>query len=172
MRFFSRPVVFVAAAVLCPLFVTQCRTTAGNYKDIEYDADTLKTPPGHNLEKKDYPFDDSGNYRKDWVKNKSRGKTRSSTGAPPEPDTTTSAAPVQVAAAGGQGGYYGPAGTVASPDLTAPPAAPAAPRYHEVVTGDTLFSLAGRYQTSVDDLKRVNGLTSDSIRTGQSLRIP
>jgi membrane-bound lytic murein transglycosylase D len=41
-----------------------------------------------------------------------------------------------------------------------------------VTSGETLFSLASRYHTSVSELKRVNGLTGDSIRTGQSLRIP
>ncbi|OWY22996.1 LysM peptidoglycan-binding domain-containing protein [Sphingobacteriales bacterium UPWRP_1] len=40
-----------------------------------------------------------------------------------------------------------------------------------VKTGDTLFSLAQRFNTSVDTIKRVNKLKSDSIITGQKLKI-
>ncbi|OWY23230.1 LysM peptidoglycan-binding domain-containing protein [Sphingobacteriales bacterium UPWRP_1] len=40
-----------------------------------------------------------------------------------------------------------------------------------VKTGDTLFSLAQRFNTSVDTIKRVNKLKSDSILTGQKLKI-
>ncbi|MCB1231452.1 MAG: LysM peptidoglycan-binding domain-containing protein [Verrucomicrobiae bacterium] len=43
---------------------------------------------------------------------------------------------------------------------------------HTVVQGDTLFSLARRYGTSVTAIKSANGLTSDLIRTGQTLTIP
>lgn len=174
-----RSVIYLLIAFVLPMVSTQCRSTSGTYKDIEYDAGTLNTPPGHNLEKKDYPFDDQGNYRKDWVKSKARGKTRSATGAPPTPPAASSTGATEIAstspATGGQ--YYGPAGasgapTAAAPSSPPPAAQPASPTYHKVESGDTLFSLAGRYQTSVDDLKRVNGLSSDTIRLGQSLRIP
>ena len=154
------------------LCLTQCRTGGGSYQDIEYDPTTLKTPSGHGMEKRDYPFDDDGNYRKDWVKNKTRGKTRSSNKlADPEYGTSSS-----TAANGGQppGGtaYAGPAAAPAPPAPPATPSAPAKPSYHKVVSGDTLYSLSQRYGTSVAELKRVNGLTSDSIRVGQSLRVP
>jgi hypothetical protein len=173
---------FLTLATIIPLFTTQCRTTAGSYKDIGYDAETLKTPPGHNLEKKDYPFDDSGNYRKDWVKSKARGKTRAATGAPPEPTCAKCFGDGSVHA-GGFSQYDRITQLLWSLPVSVEllwqlrhrlrllPASPS-PQYHKVVSGDTLFSLAGRYQTSVDDLKRVNGLTSDTIRLGQSLRIP
>ena len=44
--------------------------------------------------------------------------------------------------------------------------------YHKVQSGDTLYSIARRYNTSVNQLKQVNGLTGDVIRVGQSLRLP
>ena len=56
--------------------------------------------------------------------------------------------------------------------LTSAPVEAAAPSYHKVTSGDTLFAIASRHNTSVADLKRINGLTGDSIRPGQSLRIP
>ena len=43
---------------------------------------------------------------------------------------------------------------------------------HTVVKGDTLFSLARRYNTSVNAIKSANGLSSDTIRIGQTLTIP
>lgn len=49
------------------------------------------------------------------------------------------------------------------------------PRFQEVLIqpGDTLFSLARRYKTTVEDLKRLNGLERpERLRTGQSLRVP
>lgn len=41
-----------------------------------------------------------------------------------------------------------------------------------VRSGDTLWLLAGRYGTTVDAIKRLNGLSSDMLSIGQVLRIP
>ena len=38
--------------------------------------------------------------------------------------------------------------------------------------GDTLSELAERYQVSMADIRRVNGLKSDRLRVGRILRIP
>lgn len=43
---------------------------------------------------------------------------------------------------------------------------------HTVRRGETLGKIARRYDTSVDDLKAVNGLRSTAIRAGQQLRVP
>lgn len=42
---------------------------------------------------------------------------------------------------------------------------------HKVNAGDTLYSIGRRYGVSVQSLKKANGLTSDLIRVGQSLRL-
>lgn len=42
---------------------------------------------------------------------------------------------------------------------------------HTVSRGDTLFSIARRYNMSVDDVKKLNKLKSDDLRVGQSLKI-
>lgn len=197
--------------VLVPPFLTQCKTSATkSYKDVSYDPAKLKTPAGHGMERNDYPFDEQGNYRKDWVKSNATGKDRSAapgaTTAPQLASTTTegtdapaptnatyptyaeaSAAresgasfvgPASGATSGGTDGAVtlasAPAGEVAPVTLASagiPEAAPA-PSYHKVASGDTLFAIANRHSTSVADLKRINGLTSDNIRPGQSLRIP
>ena len=54
----------------------------------------------------------------------------------------------------------------------APEAAPVGGVEHHVVErGDTLFSLARRYRTTVDEILRLNGLRSPSIEVGQRLRV-
>ena len=44
--------------------------------------------------------------------------------------------------------------------------------YYKVKSGDSLWSIAKKYNTSVADLKSANGLTSSTLRIGQTLKIP
>lgn len=227
---FSRSVLFLIAGVLAPVFLTQCKSTGKSYKDVSYDPAKLKTPAGHGLDRNDYPFDENGAYRKDWVKNNTSGRDRSASPqvgattavAAATPSTTPSSTSyptyAEASAARASGSFVGPAGAtvgtgtgtgtvtgaatgavtgaatgtaatlasfpdpgsgaggveLASAGMTSSAPAPtaAATSYHKVNSGDTLFALAGKYNTSVPELKRVNGLSGDSIRSGQSLRIP
>ncbi len=57
-----------------------------------------------------------------------------------------------------------------SPVNAAPPHG--APETYIVKAGDTLFSIALRFHTTVDALKKLNGLTSDLIVVGQKLVVP
>lgn len=43
---------------------------------------------------------------------------------------------------------------------------------YTVVAGDTLWKIAQRFRTTVDAIKRLNNLISDSLRIGQQLKIP
>ena len=43
---------------------------------------------------------------------------------------------------------------------------------YTVRSGDTLWLLSRRFGTTVDAIKRLNGLTSDNLQIGQVLRIP
>ena len=53
------------------------------------------------------------------------------------------------------------------------PVVTAQKRVHHVVRGDTLWSIAHRYGTALDALRRANGLSASSvIKVGQVLRIP
>jgi LysM repeat protein len=42
---------------------------------------------------------------------------------------------------------------------------------HEVGSGDTLYEIAARYDTSVDEIRRRNGIDGHIIRPGQALRV-
>lgn len=209
----SRCFFYLLSGLVCPLLLTQCKMTSGaSYKDVRYDPAKLKTPAGHGMERKDYPFDESGAYRKDWVKANARGKDGSATGSS-EPMLASASTTTESAAPAGPATYptYAEASAARAngmtPTLTSAAATgapgietasldsatggdtvllaqagmspanvgavvPAAARYHKVGSGDTLFALASRYDTSVADLKRINGLSGDSIRVGQSLRLP
>jgi LysM repeat protein len=47
-----------------------------------------------------------------------------------------------------------------------------ATRSHVVEVGDTLSKLALKYQVKVKALMKINGLTSDVIKLGETLKIP
>jgi N-acetylmuramoyl-L-alanine amidase len=48
----------------------------------------------------------------------------------------------------------------------------AQPKEHVIARGDTLSAIASRYNVSLPELRRFNGLSGDRIRIGQVLRIP
>lgn len=43
---------------------------------------------------------------------------------------------------------------------------------YKVVSGDTLYSISKKLDTTVDELKKLNNLTSNSLKLGQILKIP
>lgn len=44
--------------------------------------------------------------------------------------------------------------------------------YYKVVSGDSLWSIAKKFNTTVDELKKLNNLTSNVLQIGQLLKIP
>ncbi|GAB2486575.1 LysM peptidoglycan-binding domain-containing protein [Algoriphagus taiwanensis] len=55
--------------------------------------------------------------------------------------------------------------------LTSTPIVPGEWISHTVKSGETLFSLSNQYNSSVEDLIRWNGLTSNNLRVGQSIKV-
>lgn len=189
MQIVKKTVVFISMNArllfLLPILVTlvQCGSKPG-YKDVKFESAKIATPGGHTLSERDYPFDEKGNYRKDWVKSGSTSsRQRQKDAVISAPPALASAPPApqpqQMPPQSTPSAPTPPQQISLPPARTAPPqtvasTAPAAPqaRYHKVVSGDTLFSLSRRYGASVSELKSTNGLTSDTIRLGQTLRVP
>ncbi|MBT8036045.1 MAG: LysM peptidoglycan-binding domain-containing protein [Verrucomicrobiae bacterium] len=96
--------------------------------------------------------------------------------------------PYGVPQAGGETGSYTPSSGAApyqplpgviqpnapaSPEINATPSTPAlGGTSHTVVSGDSLWGLARKYNTTIEAIQAANGLTNTNIRTGQSLAIP
>lgn len=71
-------------------------------------------------------------------------------------------------------GIAGPV-TIAAIQKATPPSNPAAQNGSSVYTvqpGDSLWTIAQRFHTTVSQLRTTNGLTTDLIQIGQILRIP
>ncbi|ARA93790.1 hypothetical protein AWN76_011850 [Rhodothermaceae bacterium RA] len=65
-----------------------------------------------------------------------------------------------------------PGGPPRAPGGTeAAPAEPPSARYHTVASGESLWIIARRYDTSIRAIKRLNNLTSNTVRPGQRLRV-
>ncbi|MCK2000232.1 LysM peptidoglycan-binding domain-containing protein [[Brevibacterium] frigoritolerans] len=61
--------------------------------------------------------------------------------------------------------------TSTTPTPTPPPANIQNPTTYKVKSGDTLFSVASQFNMSINTLKSINGLTSNIIYVGQSLKV-
>ncbi len=164
--------------------LNSCESTkkadSGDFAEVDYtDSSSRKT----DAERAARPFDDAGNYREDWV---AKGE-----GASGVRDTPTSAAytqdaddtpvsPRTVASSGSSGtkkssSSSSGSGTRKSTASSKPKPKPkpvAKPTYVKVKPGDTLYGLALKNGTTVAAIKSANGLKSDTIVDGKSLKIP
>jgi LysM repeat protein len=59
-----------------------------------------------------------------------------------------------------------------TPPARSAPAATPRTRTHTVAQGETLWSIARRYNVTVDQLRTANRLQGDNVRIGQTLTIP
>lgn len=114
----------------------------------------------------DDPFDAAGNYDTNWVANNdsSTSKPTSSAGSSgssskPKPSSSSKPKPK-------------PKPVVKPKPKPKPKPVPPKPIVVTVKKGDTLYGLASRYGTTVSAIKSYNGLSSDTIRDGRTLRIP
>ncbi|MGB3801152.1 MAG: glucosaminidase domain-containing protein [Lewinella sp.] len=59
------------------------------------------------------------------------------------------------------------------PPTTIPPTSPNQPAavYHAVTSGETLYAISRRYGVSIEDIRRLNSLSGNTISVGQQLRI-
>ncbi|MEL7220179.1 MAG: glucosaminidase domain-containing protein [Bacteroidota bacterium] len=60
---------------------------------------------------------------------------------------------------------------IINPTPAPPPTTTPTAQYHTVVSGDTLYNISRRYNTTVDALKSLNGLSNNNIQLGMQLRV-
>lgn len=156
---------FVPLVLSCAIVVTlpSCQSTGKGGDSGEFAFD-------------DYPFDEQGNYiERSAAGMRSPGgrkpvKAAANVPPPPMPDPSYEVVDVPPVAAAPPSRPSTPSRPAASSSSSRP--APAATRSHTVKSGDTLWGISRKYNTSVKGIKDANGLKSDLIRVGQTLRIP
>ncbi|WP_395716155.1 LysM peptidoglycan-binding domain-containing protein [Prosthecobacter sp.] len=115
---------------------------------------SASTPP-HSMAHKDYPFADNGDYKTDWASEGGQGAgmdysswRTSHGGAATRGSRGSKGKSGSKSKSSGKGGSY------------------------TIKSGDTLGTIARKNGTTVAKLKAANGLKSDLIRAGKTLKIP
>ena len=118
-----------------------------------------ETPP-HSMAKNEYPFDSNGDYKSEWAAGSSRPASesdysswRSSHGGEPTPKKD----------------YSPPA---KKKKTTSSSKSSGKSSSYTIKSGDSLSTIAARNKTTVAKIKAANGLKSDLIRAGKTLKIP
>lgn len=113
--------------------------------------------PVDHLPRTEYPFDEDGNYIVSWAQEGDK-KYRS---------TTSSSSPSRSIFRRSSSSSSRSSSSSSTKKKSTP-----STRYHTVKSGDTLWGISRRYGKSVSAIKSANGLRSDTIRSGQRLKIP
>ena len=95
--------------------------------------------------------------------------TTAETAAIPASTTTTTTTATPSTSTPGEAAI--PEAETGTAEAMAEAAAPAVPVKHRVRAGDNLWNLASRYSTTVETIKRDNGLRGEQLYVGQTLRI-
>ena len=144
---------FVIITIFLALSLSGCTSTNSSSTKVRYydwsglDAQLpngTNSTPTHNLPSYEYPFDTKGRYVSSWAAEGDRrlGRKSSSSRATSRKRTARK------------------------------PSSSSNSKYHRIVSGDTLYGLARKYGTSVSAIKRANGMTSDVIFKGKTIKIP
>lgn len=173
-----------ALVLLMPLYFTSCKSsrTSGS------SGSSTSSTPSTSMSRKDYPFDEDGNYHEEWARGENTGSsskvvdltkdnpTSSFVGTSDPRDhvsSTKTASTKSKSSAKPTSTSRTKSKTTAStkPKTTSKPK----PK-NTVITvkkGDTLYGLAKRYGTSVKAIQSANGMGSaTALRDGRSLAIP
>lgn len=159
------------------LFLANCRSSRSGYSGAD------SSTPSHGMSQSEYPFDEYGNYREDWVKNGKPSYASQYENAdvvdltkdnPRSPFAGTSEAsddrPKQTKRSSSSSSRSKSTASKSKPKPKKP-----APKYTTITIkkGDTLYGLAKRYGTSVKAIQSANGMGgATALRDGRSLKIP
>lgn len=166
-----------AILLATPFLFASCRSSRTSTSSGVADAGT----PGHNMSRKDYPFDENGNYHEEWARGEDSGQVVDLTkdnppsvflgttdprdSKPASTKSTASSKPRPKSVATSKSKPKPKPKVVSKPKPTSTTIT--------VKKGDTLYGLASRYKTSVKAIQSANGMgSSTSLRDGRSLKIP
>jgi LysM domain-containing protein len=156
-------------SLVIPLLLLAACENSGHIKGLPKDLPVINlhgssSTPSHGMSHADYPFADNGDYKSDWAAQGGQAagmdysSWRSSHGGSSSRSSskkkTTSKSGSKSKSKGkgksssGKGGSY------------------------TIKSGDNLGAIARRNGTTVSKLKAANGLSSDMIRAGRTLKIP
>lgn len=171
----------LAGAAMC-LALGACKTTKKGDDVIDY------TSPDTGLSASEYPFDEKGNYREDWASGGRTADVASNENIYSDPAPVAEVEKPKVTSSSGSGvaavvSKPKPKPVVTSKPKPKPKPKPKAvvkpkpkpvakPTYVTVRSGDTLSAISRRTGYSVATIKSYNGLRSDMIKPGQSLKLP
>jgi hypothetical protein len=161
------------------LLLVSCKSASSKPRKMpNIPVTSTAAPPRHSLSRGEYPFDAQGNYVSAWA---AEGEQRAGRSATYGTDYST----WQSSHGGARGGSSkkttsststrkksSPSSSTSSKKKSTPTKSSSSTVSHTVKSGDTLYGLALRYKSSVAKIKAANGLKSDLIRPGQTLRIP
>lgn len=163
---------FTATALLAMLFMANCSSgkkgLPTNLPHITLSSSTA-TPP-HALPSYTYPFDSQGNYVSEWAAEGERRAGRSRIATSADVQRWSSSHGTGSRSRSASSASRKPNVKVTSTSRKKPSTSGA--RVHTVKKGDSLYAIARRYGSTVAKIKAANGLRSDMIRPGMTLRIP
>ncbi|MBN8417944.1 MAG: LysM peptidoglycan-binding domain-containing protein [Verrucomicrobia bacterium] len=154
------PSSLIKACLVLPLLLLAACESSSRIKGLPKDLPVINlhgspSTPVHSMGHADYPFADNGDYKSDW------------------------------AAEGGQGAgmdysswrssHGGSSSRSSSKKKTSSKSSKKSTRKggsYTIKSGDNLGAIARRHGTTVSKLKAANGLSSDMIRAGRTLKIP
>ncbi len=165
LRYARSTAIWVLLAI--PLVFPSCSSTniegvPGNLPEIALNGSTA-TPP-HHMASYEYPFDSNGNYVSAWA---AEGERRAGRSARATSDDERKWSSSQ----GGRATSTSKSKSKSKTSTTAKSKSTGSSKY-VIKKGDTIGKIAQRYGISASKLKSANGLKSDFIRAGQTLRIP
>lgn len=131
-----------------------------------------KETPAHSMAKNEYPFDENGNYKAEWVSGGAIADTddsswRSSHGGTPTPQRDYTPPPKKKSSSKSKSSSRSK--TASSKSKSGSKSSGGS---YTIKSGDSLSTIAARKGTTVAKLKAANGLKTDMIRAGKSLKIP
>lgn len=163
--------ILLRTCLVVPLLLLAACENSGHIKGLPKNLPVINlhgspNTPAHSMGHADYPFADNGDYKSDWAAEGGQGagmdysswrsshggsSSRSSSAKKKTTSKSTSSRTKGKSSSGksssGKGSYT-------------------------VKSGDNLGAIARRHGTTVAKIKAANGLSSDMIRAGRTLKIP